>query len=200
VLPEPLAVGLAIAGGLAVVFAGVFVAGERLFPGTRPSNRQSVGGEHKRRREIRAYLDAIGERYAEDHPVAGHVVDFYLPGRGVAITFDARAYFDLAATDTHPILVEHEMPGVHLGARLPFETPRWERTAGRRESPGDEGSAADSDRAFEVLGLPADATSAEVRAAYRERVKEVHPDQGGDERAFRRVQEAYATAQRRAES
>lgn len=47
-----------------------------------------------------------------------------------------------------------------------------------------------------VLGVPATATPAEIQAAYRERVKEVHPDQGGDTAEFRRVREAYATATR----
>jgi curved DNA-binding protein CbpA len=37
-----------------------------------------------------------------------------------------------------------------------------------------------------------------VRAAYRERVKEVHPDtEGGDEEAFKRVTRAYETLRER---
>lgn len=45
--------------------------------------------------------------------------------------------------------------------------------------------------AREVLGVDASASPAEIERAYRERVKEVHPDQGGDEEAFKRVREAY---------
>jgi DnaJ-class molecular chaperone len=48
--------------------------------------------------------------------------------------------------------------------------------------------------AYAELGLPTDADADAVKRAYRERVKETHPDRGGDEAAFRRVQEAYATA------
>jgi hypothetical protein len=52
---------------------------------------------------------------------------------------------------------------------------------------------------FAALGLPPDASTEEVRAAYRARVKEVHPDHGGDERSFKRIQEAYSTAKEHAD-
>lgn len=49
---------------------------------------------------------------------------------------------------------------------------------------------------FEELGVAPDATRDEVLAAYRRRVKEVHPDRGGDRRRFdrlqRRLEEALA--------
>ncbi|MFB6119514.1 MAG: J domain-containing protein [Halobacteriaceae archaeon] len=190
---SPLWQGLAITAGLSVVFAAVFVVAERRYPTPPAPEGESDAGEQKRRAEIRAYLDAIGERYAEEHFVAGQHVAFYLPGRDVAITFDARAYFRIAATETHPILVEHEMPGAHLGARLPFETPEM----GAASDP-DGPEPSDPNGAFAVLGLSADASLEEVRTAYREKVKEVHPDQGGDERAFRRVRQAYTTARQQA--
>ena len=47
--------------------------------------------------------------------------------------------------------------------------------------------------AYRHLGLDSDADEGEVRRAYRERVKEVHPDRGGDEEEFRKVTEAYET-------
>lgn len=194
-MASPLWVGLAIAAGLSVVFAVLFVVAERRYPTRPPPDGDTDAGEQKRRAEIRAYLDAIGERYAEEHFVAGQHVAFYLPGRDVAITFDARAYFRIAATDTYPILVEHEMPGAHLGARLPFETPEMDA---EDDDAGEKADPTDPDDAFAVLGLTADASLSEVRSAYRERVKEVHPDQGGDERTFKRVRQAYTTARQRA--
>ena len=45
---------------------------------------------------------------------------------------------------------------------------------------------------FEVLGVTTDADDAEISRAYRKRVKETHPDQGGSREAFMRVQQAYA--------
>lgn len=42
-----------------------------------------------------------------------------------------------------------------------------------------------------VLDIPPDADDATVRKAYRRRIKEVHPDQGGEEEEFRRVTAAY---------
>ncbi len=44
---------------------------------------------------------------------------------------------------------------------------------------------------FEVLAIEPGVTEAEVVEAYRERVKEVHPDQGGSVKQFRAVKEAY---------
>jgi hypothetical protein len=53
--------------------------------------------------------------------------------------------------------------------------------------------------AYRVLGLDPGATAEEVRRAYRERVKSVHPDrEGGDEAEFKRVTEAYEVLTERA--
>ena len=66
----------------------------------------------------------------------------------------------------------------------PFEGQR------RRAPPADDQMAPSA--AYEALGLDSDATDAEIRRAYREKVKETHPDRrGGDEEAFKRVSEAY---------
>ncbi len=69
--------------------------------------------------------------------------------------------------------------------------PRGGRAGGARTgAPGtDRISAAE---AYDRLGLAPDADDDEVTAAYREKVKDVHPDtDGGDEEAFKRVNEAY---------
>lgn len=42
-----------------------------------------------------------------------------------------------------------------------------------------------------ALGVGVSAGDAEIKRAYRERVKEVHPDRGGDEEAFKQVTAAY---------
>jgi len=46
---------------------------------------------------------------------------------------------------------------------------------------------------YVVLGVPVDESPAGIRAAYRDRVKALHPDRAGEghEREFREVQEAY---------
>jgi hypothetical protein len=187
-LPEWLAVGAGLSLASVVVVACVFVVGARLFPPTA-KRTQRRSGEGKRRREIREYLETIEEAFAEDHPVCGQPVAFYLPQRNVAITFDARAYFRIQRSPTAAVLVEHEMPGVHLGARLPFETPALDF---------EEGEVTPASAAFAVLGLSAGASAGEVTAAYREKVKQAHPDHGGNHEEFRRVREAYTTAKEHA--
>ena len=49
------------------------------------------------------------------------------------------------------------------------------------------------DEAYRRLGLAPGADEREVKRAYRQKVKEVHPDRGGDEEEFKRVTEAYET-------
>lgn len=51
---------------------------------------------------------------------------------------------------------------------------------------------------WERLGVAPDATAAEIRAAFRKRAKDGHPDQGGDPAAFRLLLAAYDEALRRA--
>jgi len=50
---------------------------------------------------------------------------------------------------------------------------------------------------FQVLGLPATATLAEVRAARRRLARAAHPDVGGDERRMREINQAFDQAVRR---
>jgi hypothetical protein len=172
-----------------VVIDVLFVTAVRLFTATPVARRD--GGERRRRTEIREYLDAIDEQYAEDHPVEGQTVAFYLPKRDVAVTFDPRAYYRIDRSDTQAVLVEHELPGFQLGTRLPFEVPEV--------GPVPEESAVDPlDAALAELGVATDAGLDEIRSAYRRRVKETHPDHGGDEDEFKRVREAYTTARKHA--
>jgi hypothetical protein len=67
---------------------------------------------------------------------------------------------------------------------------RRTRANGARVGPGGDGISASE--AYDRLGLDPDADADEVKRAYREKVKEVHPDtEGGDEDAFKRVKSAY---------
>lgn len=178
-IPEWVALGLLITVGVTILFAALFLLGERLFPTTHDTG--GADGEWKRRTEIRSYLTTIEEPYREDVTIHGERVAFYLPNHDVAITFDGTTYFRLDRIDTHAILVEHEMPGTHLGTRLPFDTPT-PTTATPTPSP------------YEILGVTPDASTEELTDAYRNRIKDVHPDHGGDEESFRRVREAYTAA------
>jgi hypothetical protein len=187
VLPEWLVVGIWLSVGVGVLIGVIFVAGARLYP-SRSSTATHATGEGRRRIEIRQYLSTIGEEFAEEHFVEGQHVAFYLPERDVAITFDARAYFRIEYSPTDAVLVEHEMPGMHLGDRLPFETP---------DLPDDEERVDPTEAAFAILGVPPGATLAEVKRAYREKVKDVHPDHGGDREEFQQVREAYTAAKNR---
>jgi len=191
-LPEWLVLGLVLGVAGSLVVAVLFVLANRVFPAKRPNRQATDGGEMRRRAELREYLTAIDEQFAENHFVEGQHVAFYLPKRDIAITFDARAYYRIERSPTVPVLVEHEMPGVHLGARLPFETPEVNLGPDPEEEPHP------TVQAFSELGLTQGASLDDVKSAYRERVKEVHPDHGGNEDEFKRVREAYTTAKQHA--
>jgi len=48
-----------------------------------------------------------------------------------------------------------------------------------------------SDSAYEVLGVAADASDEDLRRAFRQRLRQTHPDTGGDAAEFVRVQRAW---------
>lgn len=200
-LPRWVYLGLSAGAVVSFAVAVTFLLGPRLFRDGSVDAGPTRTSEDRRRREIARYLDAVGERFEEDADVAGRTVAFYLPDRDVAVTFDARTFYSLERTPTYPVLVEHEMPGVALGPRLPFETPEVPPgggVGGDRPAAGSDGAVDPPEAAYAVLGLPRGAGEDDVRRAYRARVKEVHPDHGGDEAEFRRVREAYRTAKRHA--
>jgi len=94
--------------------------------------------------------------------------------------FDDPFWFDDEASDDPP---------------EPDEGPTdwWSRRT-RREPSGDGGvrTLAPREReACETLGIDTDADVEAIKHAYREQVKETHPDHGGDEAAFKRVRWAY---------
>ncbi len=70
-------------------------------------------------------------------------------------------------------------------------TDEENQAAGRRQAPG-----MSPREASRYLGVPSGADPDEIQRAYRERVKDVHPDRGGDEEEFRKATEAYETLQR----
>ncbi|MFB6123486.1 MAG: J domain-containing protein [Haloferacaceae archaeon] len=83
--------------------------------------------------------------------------------------------------------------GFQTGSR---RDPRRESArAGRRTAAsGTTTGTTTRTEAYRTLGLDPGATEAEVRRAYRAKVKEVHPDaDSGDEEAFKRVNRAYET-------
>jgi hypothetical protein len=214
-VPPWILIGVALGGVASALAALVFYLGNRFVAPSvaAADDGRTDAGDERRRREIREYLTAIDEGFSEDHALGEVAVPFYLPEREVAITFDAHDYFRLEGEGVYTVLCEHEMPGRGLGRRLPFDViePDWD--PGRRDGAvGDDGvggvgtggdgvGALDRDpvaAAFAELNVDRDADADEVKRAYRERVKETHPDQGGDEESFRRVREAYATARNHA--
>ncbi|WP_338005340.1 J domain-containing protein [Natronoglomus mannanivorans] len=68
---------------------------------------------------------------------------------------------------------------------------RHDRTRDPRDRSPRTSSGPTRAEARDVLGVGPDADESEIKRAYRETVKEVHPDRGGDEATFKRVTAAY---------
>ena len=183
-VPTWLVAGVLLGSGVSCCVAVVFVVGDRLFPTAPVDSSRHIDGTVRRRQDIRQYLVDVDERFLEDHTIHGETVAFYLPDRDVAITFDAKAYFRIEDAGTYAVLCELEMPARGLGRRLPFDVPEIEPAA--ESNPITD--------AFSELGLGPEASPSEVKSAYRTRIKEAHPDHGGDQEEFKRLQDAYATA------
>lgn len=99
-----------------------------------------------------------------------------------------------------------ERPGAQSRERVRRERVRQERArrrrardhvtgvggGSRRRAPADGATGMTAREAASVLGVGPDAPGEDVRSAYRERIREVHPDtEGGDEDEFKRVRDAY---------
>jgi hypothetical protein len=104
---------------------------------------------------------------------------------------EARAGMPLALAD--PLWARAWMRVLRGERPWPSRESRVPRAA--RAPRGAEGESAAS--IWAVLGVSRDATLAELKAAYRQKVLKAHPDHGGEEGTFRRVVEAYEEAQRR---
>ncbi|PKA60625.1 Chaperone protein dnaJ 11, chloroplastic [Apostasia shenzhenica] len=89
-------------------------------------------------------------------------------------------------------------------AAVSISSPRYAGIpAGRRHFPSSRPSAPISSAAisaaaappslYEILGLPASATSAEIKSAYRRIARRSHPDAGAPAEEFIRVHRAYST-------
>lgn len=78
------------------------------------------------------------------------------------------------------------------------ERQRQSRTTGGRTRAGGAATSRPRREDYRVLGVEPGASADEVQAAYREKARELHPDRGGDEGEFSRVNEAYRRLKQKA--
>lgn len=124
---------------------------------------------------------------APDDP--GFVLRWTKDGEEFAVACDA--YAQLRDNLREVYLWVHE---TRLRAQRAVETGESEFAAARLPPADTEtvvaAGPAGEEPAHEILEIPENAPDAVVEAAYREKLKEAHPDRGGSEAEFRRVREA----------
>ena len=103
----------------------------------------------------------------------------------------ARAGAPLTVTD--PLWARAWMRILRGQDPCPSKASRQPRSASRPEP-----AALEPGSIWELLGVSKDATLTALKAAYRKRALELHPDRGGDPELFRRLLAAYDEAVRRA--
>lgn len=87
------------------------------------------------------------------------------------------------------------MRGEPLWPSKASRAPQAAAQVDRKKSAGDGSETNES--VWAALGVDRDVTPEDLKAAYRRRVLETHPDQGGDAEALRKVVRAYMEASRR---
>ena len=84
-------------------------------------------------------------------------------------------------------------------SRVVRELPPWTSRQGAQPRPRKTTSRAEPPSLWTILGVTSHASAEELKAAYRKRALETHPDHGGDPEQFRALKAAYdkARAKRR---
>ena len=143
--------------------------------------------------------DADRERLSEEigkmfNDAANSDFDFYTTEAPEAVTL---TWEDLLAT------IEDIRTRQHVGWQFLFEWPFCPECAQYMPPHRHTGDSSESDayrrvvvqmppsEAEKVLGVAAGASREELKSAYRKRLKETHPDTGGDPEECRRVISAY---------
>lgn len=89
-------------------------------------------------------------------------------------------------------LVEIDGSWARAWARVVAGKPPWPPAREAHDTaPRAAAASAHRPSAWAILGLDPRATVAEIKAAFRKRALETHPDRGGDARAFDEVKRAY---------
>jgi len=136
------------------------------------------GAEHQKRNPNKPYAKA-----SYDDP--GVVVRFQKEGEDMAAACDR---WDNPRDNAQDLY--HYLHETRLQEQRGTVTGDSEYSKLRLPSGDEDAVAAGSPPAYATLGVDPDADPGEVKAAFRERVKEVHPDQGGSREAYERVRNA----------
>lgn len=175
---------LLLAGGLVfarrwdlavpVVAVGLSLLGWGRARGFRPAGAGSAGAGQVS--EVRSAFLAMRLDHGTGD-MEGEVLAGAFAGRALASLASAeleRLYREVAADGDSRALLEAYLDRRQPGWRVDFEA---NGAAGHGAAPG--ASAMTKEEAYQVLGLEAGASEAEIRAAHRRLMKRLHPDQGG---------------------
>ncbi|MFB6254825.1 MAG: DnaJ domain-containing protein [Halobacteriaceae archaeon] len=81
----------------------------------------------------------------------------------------------------------------YVRSRAQKKTSREDTTSQRRQTYAQPNSSQSLTEARNILDVSRHATEEEIKQAYRQKVKEVHPDQDGSREKFEQLNKAYET-------
>jgi len=136
------------------------------------------GAEHQKRNPNKPYANA-----SYDDP--GVVVRFTKDGEEMAAACDRWDNPRDNAQDLYHYLHETRMQEQRGTVTAESEYDKLRLPSGDEDA-----VAAGSPPAYATLGVDPDASQAEIQAAFREKLKERHPDHGGSEEQFAELQDA----------
>ncbi len=138
--------------------------------------RASIGNSHTKSNTLPLH------KASPDDP--GFVLRWTMDGEQFAVACDAYSRLRDNAREVYLWVHETRMRGSRA-----VETGESEFAAARLPS-GDGDSVVASQPPHDVLDVAPNAPKGVVRAAYREKTKEMHPDQGGSKEGFQRLKNA----------
>jgi len=151
----------------------------------------SLGGGSRKTPGQTSAVRTEGLEMELDHDSGG------MDGRCLKGSFAGRVLSSLSDGELLQLLAElranDQQGALLLEAYLDRRSPDWRDrdqggTAREERRPG--GGRMSAKEAYDVLGLPPDATDDDIRAAHRKLMMKVHPDQGGSDYLAARINEA----------
>lgn len=173
-------------------------SGGSKFNATLGQTTKELVGELERM-DVDDWRVSFGNRHRKSNGMPRHSANPDDPGFVLRWTKDGSQYAvacdEYDSLDANVRAIYLWVNETRMRGQRPVQTGEDEFAAARLPSGDGEGTVVAGGEitpVHEILGVPRDASRDEIKAAYRDRLKDVHPDHdNGSQEAFKRVKDAY---------